>query len=194
MFIDYGEEWDNDWKDHVLHWEAPDVDDYIPITEMTKRTDEFRTLDELDENPYPSNVMTACHYQIEQDEEYDEDTKYVDDPEVWITDGSKIAAAAENEIKRNIYYWPCNVLSRERHDEGHNIYEVEILQSQASDAIQTSWHHLGFRRIMKNFTKNGIMFMPQPYSIDQHQPGVFRSSIRIPDELFPDQWKDRSGK
>ncbi len=50
---------------------------------MKKNIKSYRTQDELDENPYPNNVMTICHYFLEDDEEYEEDNSYEYDPESW---------------------------------------------------------------------------------------------------------------
>lgn len=190
VFIDYGEEWENEWKDHVAEWEPPSSDDYIPIVEMEK-LDHFRTTEELESNPYHDNIITACAYWLEEDEIYDEDEENLTTQEDWISDGSDIAEAAEKLYDNMILYWPCNVLSRERGEDGSDVYEVEIFQSSVPDNDITIWHALDYRRILQNFTATAIRFMTAQYSSDQHLMGVFRSPLRIPDDIFPEQWRDR---
>lgn len=193
---------------------------------MKKNLKSYRTQEELDENPYPNNVMTICHYFLEDDEEYEEDSSYEYDPESWISgtycivhqvllftyvvlsgssllmhwshqhttfnyfsDGSEMSASANASIV-DAQFWPCNVLSRETDADGNDVYEVQIIQTEAPEAPITVWHTQEIPRILTNYSKEGILFMASPYSSDQHLPGVFRSYLRIPDDMFPEQWKD----
>lgn len=185
MFLDYGEEWEADWAEHVANWEPPSSEDYTPIEEMRK-LDYFLTVDELEEEPYSSNVMTVCHYILEEYEEYDEEDENLTDADDWISDGSEIVETPYKSVS----LWPCQVLAREADEDGNDIYEVEIFQLTKPGTAPTVWDNKGYRRILKNFTKDAIKFVTVEYMSDQHLPNVFRSSLRIPDSMFPEAWRD----
>jgi hypothetical protein len=58
--IDYGENWERPWEAHVQSWEAPINDGtYVPVRAMIESND-LRTSDELESNPYPDNVQLVC--------------------------------------------------------------------------------------------------------------------------------------
>ncbi len=190
VFLDYGIEWEEDWKEHVASWEPPSDEDYASIKEMTD-VGVFRTAEELEDDPYPSNIMTACLYWLEEDEVYDPDFEDETVAADWVTDGGDIVAAAKSVDQRDLVVWPCKVFSREKDNNGVDRYDVQILQNK-NDEEETVWHVNGYRRILTNVTNDILQFRPTRYMSDQHLPGVFRSFLRIPDEMFPEQWKDRA--
>ena len=51
VFLDYGVQWEEAWREHVENWDPPIDDDYTPIKEM-KNLDFFRTIEELEDQPY----------------------------------------------------------------------------------------------------------------------------------------------
>ena len=149
----------------------------------------FRTTEELEEDPYPSNIRTACLYWLEDDELYNpdvEDNTVADD---WITDGSDLVAAAKTSDNRDLFVWPCDVLFREKDENDNYFYNVEILQNDAEEE-ETVWFVKDYPRILTNVTKDIIQFRTNAYMSDQHLRDVFRSHLRIPNEIFPQQWKD----
>ena len=159
-----------------------------------QKLDQFRTVDELKDDPYPDNVVAVCAYMLGEEEIYIEGEETDTAAEDWITGGSDIAAASENLDDVITYtqlsYWPCEVTSRVKGDDGKDIYEVEIFQTTVPDADITVWHHNDYRRILQNCTKSCLKFINNLYSSDQHLSGVFRSPMRIPDNILPVQWKD----
>merc|ERR1711957_99338 len=85
VFIDYGVEWEESWRRHIEEWEPPKTEDswhnYVPVRDLINSAD-FRTLDELKENPYPSNIQMFCYYYVEEKEEdYEEDEDEDEDEE-----------------------------------------------------------------------------------------------------------------
>ena len=200
VFLDYGIQWEEDWNNHVTSWEAPS-DDYVSIKEMTD-AGVFRTVKELEDDPYPSNVKTACLYDDGYDDESyndidnddaDDDDEYDTVAEDWITNGGNLAAAARSVDETDEFdVWPCDVLSKEKDENGSDIYEVEIFQK--SNEEETVWYMNDYRRILTNVTKDILLFRPAQYTSDQHLSGVFRSHLRIPDEMFPEQWKNIAHK
>lgn len=90
IFMDYGEEWQAAWEEHVKNWRVPE-DEYTYMHSSQYQVNELKTPAELREDPYPSNLVTICaeSYRLE-------DGKYVFIPILrdW-----------------NIYV-PCEVLSK----------------------------------------------------------------------------------
>jgi hypothetical protein len=59
IVMDYGDEWQTAWDEHVKHWQAPeDVNDYIHSSRY--QVDQLKTPAELRKDPYPSNLVTVC--------------------------------------------------------------------------------------------------------------------------------------
>ena len=63
--IDYGTEWTNSWYDHVTSWKMNDARYKVnPQSVIETQLDEekpFLTMEEQQENPYPTCVRTACY-------------------------------------------------------------------------------------------------------------------------------------
>ena len=61
VFMDYGPEWEEAWKEHLKTWKPPEnSENYVHHTEFNIGGG-FRTEKELEENPYPSsNLITMC--------------------------------------------------------------------------------------------------------------------------------------
>jgi hypothetical protein len=85
-------------------------------------------------------------------------------------------------LERNDIAWTidkkgvrCNVLSRSKLEEGKFSYVVQFEQDDIRDGVPRS----------------SIHFADKPYTTDFHLEGVFRHEIGIPDEIFPERWKDK---
>ena len=59
LFMDYGVEWEEAWNEHVRTWSPPPGSDAYVYAQDMDLTEPFRTVDEQQENPYPSNLMTV---------------------------------------------------------------------------------------------------------------------------------------
>ena len=64
IFLDYGDEWEAAWQDHLSNWKPePDADQYISADEMNRNNpEELKTEFEQLIDPYPPNV--ASHVAI----------------------------------------------------------------------------------------------------------------------------------
>mmetsp|Transcript_9120 Transcript_9120/g.10562 ORF Transcript_9120/g.10562 Transcript_9120/m.10562 type:complete len:653 (-) Transcript_9120:97-2055(-) len=178
IFIDYGEEWELEWEEHVKEWVPPPEENHASITEMNKM-EVLRTPDELKDEPYSENVRVVCKY-LESEDETDIDSFGSTDPDDWIQDVTE-------DIYEDGEFWPCKILSRTENSNSTLQYSVEFLRKTG---VETIWSEKGYSRILHNMKREGIEFRPMPYSSDQHYPGAFRSFLRIPDSMFPEIWKD----
>lgn len=184
VFIDYGEEWETAWDEHIKNFEPPSEEEeegelLVSVSEMNQM-DILRTSEELDEYPMPDNVQLTCVYWMEDGEESDSGLYY--EAEEWVTDGSIYGKETEEYHMHGIE-WPCAVIHR---NETSNTYTVEIFEKRT----ETLWGYHNMRRILSNYPRDSMRFMPAAYTSDQHFPGAFRKFIGIRDELFPVNWRN----
>ena len=65
IFMDYGDEWEQHWQEHVKNWKpVPGAEDYIPAHKLNDEEEYFRTEEEQEENPYPKNVFIGLWEQF----------------------------------------------------------------------------------------------------------------------------------
>jgi hypothetical protein len=181
VFIDYGEDWEAAWEQHVHRFTtSPQDKDHLTIVEANKLFNLLRTREELEKDPMPKNLELTCIYWMEEGEEAGSGLRYK--AEEWITDGSIY-------VKESEYYhgsgweWPCDVIARNETD---NTYTVEIFER----LIPTLWGEHNMSRILTNYPRSSMKLLPAEYSSDQHIEGAFRKFISIPDDMFPNQWKN----
>ena len=187
VFLDYGQGWEEDWEDHVATFLPPDPDDnYMTITELNDDLENNLILaEDLEENPYPDNARLACIYWPDDNEVIDEDSP-LEDSKDWKTDGS-IYHVDHPDYMHFSFSEGCDILEMTKGEDGEikNI-TVEIYSSDG----MTIWAANKKERILYDYPMQSLRFVPAKYTSDQHLVGAFRSYIRIPDEIFPEQWKD----
>ena len=101
----------------------------------------------------------------------------------------KWSDVATNRDYQNLY--PCRIVEREDNKKNGNVpnrYTV-ILQNQESLTLETN------QRIPENLTvmevpRQAILISDHIQSTDQHLPDAFRHEIHIPNNVFPEIWKD----
>ncbi len=170
IFIDYGEEWENAWEKHVEEWEAPEsTDDYVPVRTMIDSGD-FRSLEEQETNPYPSNVQLVCYFdecpaegdEWEGDEEETMDGRYFE----------SIYGVDDGED----YLYPCDIV--EKSSDSDDVFDAVRVHCTGKSSV-----------MLTSYPKESVTFRMKRYMSDQHLPGAFRHHIGIDDEIFPPQWK-----
>lgn len=187
VFLDYGEGWEEDWKEHVDTWLPPNPEDnYVPIKELNDDIENhLRRKSDLEKDPYPENADLACIYWPEDDEVINDLSDVEEDDRDWKSDGSKY----HQENSHYKYYGiviRCDVLEMNEAEDGEISYTVELYSKDG----MSIWAANGKQRILTNYPVKSIEFVPIKYSSDQHIVGAFRSYIRIPDDIFPEHWKD----
>lgn len=97
VFMDYGEEWEQAWQEHLKNWKPPkDSDDYIHSTEWPE--DYIRT---TSESPYPDNLVVMC---IESYSEYGEGGQFMWLPPMVETQQRIYCKALERSAEQPYYY------------------------------------------------------------------------------------------
>lgn len=91
-------------------------------------------------------------------------------------------------------YWPCSVLYEEQKENGDGsnsaTYTVRIHQSHWDRTLP--WAETNVPRILTNYPRDSIHFFVRPYESDQHLERAFRYPMAIPDDIFPEHWKNKN--
>jgi hypothetical protein len=173
IFLDYGDEWETAWQEHVTRWKPPqEADNYQSAYEMNQEFDHiFRTEFEQMHDPYPSNVMLKFHKYFYDDHFRDQ----------WLENHPHPFHEHLNEWQERTSV-PCDVLRREQ-DDSRVLYAIAIVENSEPDE-EPEW------RIIEDVPQEAIFFQDQPYSTDMFLENAFRHDIRIPDDIFPGKWKN----
>jgi hypothetical protein len=167
LFLDYGDDWENTWQEHVDNWKPSDHwKDYLSATQYNTihGTDRLRTLTEQVSHPYPENMVIRCHSYL-LDEKYTQRPKVENDPKLqWKPPLDK--------------GYTCEIL--DRNDE-EGTYTVLVTYESGEDLWQ---------QVMRvGVTRQSISFVDLPYSTDMHLLKAFRHPLGIPEDMMPDAWK-----
>mmetsp|Transcript_11650 Transcript_11650/g.21788 ORF Transcript_11650/g.21788 Transcript_11650/m.21788 type:complete len:731 (-) Transcript_11650:289-2481(-) len=173
VLIDYGENWENAYDEHLKNWEPP-VDDgtYVPVRTMINNKD-YRTLEELEKNPYPDNIINVCYFYNggnDDDEDEDEEDEIVEIEK----DGSKYVAEGRIDGEDSVY--KCELLEKYMVND-KTVYTVRVLYSDKEHFILT------------NYPSESISFRMNRYKSDTFLLNAFRHFVEIEDDIFPEQWK-----
>ena len=162
ILLFYGDAWQLAWERHVDSY-VSSSHDYVYANEANRVINILRTPTELVVNPYPQNVRTMCFYEFH--------STHQESPVKWKSTALQF---------RNQY--PCTIL--ERH--GDNVYDVLIKNSDSA----LNRNKIPDKHIVTNVPRHAIRLDDKLRSSDQNMANTFRHEIHIPDDMFPDIWKD----
>lgn len=170
--IDYGIEWETAWKEHVQNFDRPRRG-YMPAFELNKVVNlKIPTAYEPIENQF-EGVITFCH-------NYYFPEKHDFKPYLFMTD--------EDEDEQVILHYTCRVLMR--HDDDR--YTVEVFHRERwlekFDIYEQYFDTPLY--ILFDVPRDAMFFRDKVYTRDHHQPWSFRHDMRLPDEIFPEIWKN----
>jgi hypothetical protein len=157
IFMDYGEEWQAAWDEHVRTWEPlQGAEHYVHASEwkgplLTEREEK--------ETPYPPNLITVCTETYSRDE-----------------NGDFVFTPILRETSARIH---CTVVDRTQNENEDYVYTVRYKRDR-KDA-----------RIIKNVPEKGVELVDRLQTADWHMLNAFRHEIMIPDDIFPESWKNR---
>jgi hypothetical protein len=166
ILLDYGADWKAAWDQHKL----PTFDGmYTPAHVMDEVASKVRTETEQAEYPYVSNLMTSCFY------DYQNKTS---------SSSGGITTIPWN-MTRSVFEWrnlrPCSIIQR---DDASSLYTVKMRNRQGLWKIPKM-------HLVSKVPRQAIRFSDKLYTTDQHLPQSFRHWIGIPEEIFPDKWRDK---
>lgn len=168
IFLDYGDEWEKAWQDHVQNWKPiEDAEEYISSYEMDARLEPLRTEFEQMKNPYPSNLSLK----FDRGFEYPKWRKVMEE-------GGDLIEFRETEEK---YLTNCEMMRR-REVDGRILYTAVIRENDDDDKEKS--------KLVEDVPREAFLFVDRPYTADIFLPNAFRHDIRIPDSIFPVSWRN----
>eukprot|EP00985_Skeletonema_marinoi_P012181 scaffold5837_cov123-Skeletonema_marinoi.AAC.1 len=218
VFIDYGEEWQKAWDEHVKKWEPTSKEsDYNNLTWWTEKRETgngdpiaayelnndqdipIRTWAEQQTNPYPHSLRMRCYANTNHD------AAYLFTPKTTPVYRRPFDEDVDMAMDGEEYHMAdCQV--RERYERGEDdssddssddneyqithkyLYVVEIDVEKTVDDV-TSFHE---HYIMTDVPWSAIKFMEKPYTSDIFLKNAFRHEMKLPDEIFPKSWMNFS--
>ena len=169
LFLDYGQAWQEAGAHHVRNWK-PDLAPYTYPQDMD-RTLPFRTLEEQENDPYPSNLQTVCW--TDNSRRHGKDDK----AEAKSTQMPWKSPDPDNWPERT---YECKILKRKEKAGSHK-YDVGLILSEDQEADDL--------HIDTGVPQDVIYFVDQMYKSDMHLPKSFRHAMVLPDELVPKTWR-----
>jgi hypothetical protein len=162
IFMDYGDEWEEAWNNHVQKWTPPvGAAEYVHTSEW-KKEPYFRTNKELVSNPYPPNFIMMCQesFHVGPGGVYE-----------WVP--------VLRQGPERVY---CTVLERSESTSttpsASTVYSYTVSMKVADgDEIQ-----------VQGVPESGIFLYDKAFSADWHLSNAFRHPIAIPDDILPVSW------
>ena len=198
LLMDYGPSWQRAWETHVQNWQPPpplnDGSRYAPAYVHDDAIQALRTQEELKEHPYPENIFTSCFY----DYNVTQHTSQQGTATYGNHENNKHITTVPWENKRGIFQLhnlrPCIILRRENSQLTHSRRKQGtrfVVQIRNRPNLPTHAKvPAGHVHIVKQVPRHAIRLTDKIYTTDQHLPTAFRHEIHLPDDVFPEQWKD----
>jgi hypothetical protein len=178
IFIDYGNDWQNAWDEHVKGWDSSQT---LPKDAMQMNAERsskpFLSLPERltaekggESDILPQDITTAC-YAVGNLIEDQKNTSRKEGLESLTYD------ADETEMSGQ-HFRMCEIIGRLKKQDSSYRYTVKMLQYDDMDDV-----------IMRNVPHANIKYVDKPYTSSMHKY-AFRHPIIIPDEMFPTSWRN----
>ncbi len=217
VFIDYGEEWQKAWDEHVKKWEPTSKEsDYNNMTWWTNEAERgngdpitayemniadqvsIRTLEEQQSNPYPHSLGMQCYVNTNHDVEYLHVPKTTP---VFRRSFDEETDMAEDGDEFHLI--DCQV--RERYEKGevdssddssdedeqqHNHKYLYVVEADVKKTVDDDDYDYSFleHHIITDVPWNAIKFKEKQYTSDVFLKNAFRHEMKLPDEIFPKSW------
>ena len=206
VLLDYGEAWDEAWKEHAKAWLPPDgAEQYTAAHFYNDKTQHpiLRTIEDQENNPYPVNVEMKCLVTYTRPTNPYEDVKDkgVDIVETKIIWEHPIADPALRGRYDHQYLRPCRILSRKAVSFVEEVetfnYTIEILNGEGQDPESEVRPYE--RIVAQDLPRSAFKFFDRGHSSDVYIKNAFRKAIGMSGDIFPLEWmhselrKERQG-
>jgi hypothetical protein len=171
LFLDYGDEWEKAWQQHVDSWQPEHswASAYLNAKDWNDKFVDFplRTEEESVWDPYPTTLQLRCHTELVDLSNWQ---KKVD----WTWDLSE-------------YGYGCEIFERYLDEFGDYVYSIE-LTTEPKDR----WDFDDDERTLEfeGVPRGAISFVDLPGTTDIHLRKAFRHAIGLPEELMQDAWRN----
>ena len=170
VFLDYGRQFEEAWQHHIQTWKPFELaDQYESAEDLNRRQDRLKTKRQLELDPYPNNVVLKFNVVFS-------------DPKGWKT--ALYAGESMDAFKAQYHteYIPCQVLKYTKSYGGFGFYSAIVYN------VDNPLHE---GQLIKEAPREAFLFHEVPYTADVFLRNTFRHEIGIPDDIFPDSWKNR---
>jgi hypothetical protein len=170
IFYDYGDAWEAAWHEHVKNWNPLEGSiDYISSEMMNKNAGRLLTEFEQLVTPYPANLGLQF------------DRTFVEND--WKKHFHKGKAELLRYQKKQSGEWAnCEILRFKRNVNGTVLYTTTVFDVEEDEFSPD---------LIKDVPREAFVFVDRASTSDMALPNAFRHDIRIPDELFPEAWKNK---
>jgi len=87
-------------------------------------------------------------------------------------------------------FWPCSIITKDNGGGKINAtYTVRIFQSKSHRTAP--WEEENEPLFLTNYPRSSIRYFVKPYRRSQHSQGAFRHSIGLPNDMWPEKWRNR---
>jgi hypothetical protein len=169
VFIDYGDEWEAAWQNHVATWKpAMDADSYRPAYELDN--DSALIIPTVREGSFDNedHVKLMCReaYRAMRGLPTSDDV----DDESGVLDG----------------VLDCRAIERWQDESGEYVYNAVLFKEIEEKYSKQCFYE--DQEILFAVPRDAFAFEDAIYSRDHAQPLSFRHDIRIPDDIMPKAW------
>jgi hypothetical protein len=174
LFMDYGDNFEAAWERHVANYKPPlDWNNFVDGMTINKKYPnvQIRTEQEQVANPYPEHLQIRAHGGLE----------------------------TIPDLKEGMFAWtvndyglPVRILERHVSPTEHTYtLEIGIIPKDTYEDKTTRDREANLTWVRRQrVPRTAIVFYEKPGMSDMHLPTAFRQLIGIPDEIFPEQWKN----
>ena len=207
LFLDYGDEWEEAWQKHVQHWKPqPGSETYVSAADLNLRPEhankplpnceydpEAKTNLNTNNCPFPKTVRLLLNMawtkdnirEIHGDDYITEDIMYNKYDYIPVETLIKTGTVDDNNNNNNESL-PDNtlytVVARVDAEYDEETREQAREEGRSLPPYETLTVH--------DIPRRGLKFEDRGYTTDQFLEHAFREYIRIPDEIFPEAWKN----
>jgi SET domain len=200
VYIDYGEDWEEAWIEHVIGWEPPPkIQGFLSAEKMNSQKEPIPDvlmsgdLRKRVNHPY---LFAGCQYSSHDD--VDNSGNYTKPNKDWtkLSDEKILATYASDGDEfgydygkyadhRDKSHWPCSVIRAEA-EKGRYTVRIHPSPLVSDDPV---WKRNKLPRILTGYRQDSIHWFVSPDATDQRNPHAFRHHVGFVE--FPDQWKQR---
>lgn len=167
ILLDYGDDWEEAWQSHKTKWRPLKKSiKYKSAYEMNQQNETLKTVFEEIEKPYASNLVLGFR------EEYNHTGPWKNTNKTG-TDNFFFNEGLSDMTN-------CEILRREELN-GQTLYAAVL-----ADKNNTNKNVL-----LEHLPREAFQFYDAPYTTDVFLRNAFRHDIRIPDDMFPEAWKNQ---
>lgn len=188
VFLDYGDEWEAAWTNHVKRWKpVSGAAQYQSAVQLdADHSTRLRTVfEDVDAQSKGKSWMNSFTTSTTTKSMYPDNVELLCDTTCQREPDQMQSHYLNGTLEKYLYesnseWWPCSVL-KYRLDEDNNgeyLYKIHLHQPDSG----------GF--LIDNVPRSIFHFVDKPITSDVFLPNAFRHAIGIPDEMFPEKWRN----